>query len=237
MPTFGGLSPFPLRFGGGKPLLEHIVDSLNAARGTAYDTSQTSTVYAENLAIARALEAAWSANARLRNQMDPDKMSDFLPRWLKILGLPITANASTASNRALVKATFERATRAPTYQAIYDLCSTILGDLFVDLVKTTSSTSGVVSYVPASESWDPGYWSEDTITGLNWYSLISHLVVLVEKPTAMDDSEFYATIGRVIGPLDSYLPSWVTFDLVRDGVNGAGFYLDEDDNLDNQRFD
>lgn len=70
-----------------------------------------------------------------------------------------------------------------------------------------------------------------------WTSNVAYIAIPCVKPVAMSEAEFYERMGVVFATLDPYVPAWLDFDWFRDGVNGAGFYLDEDPNLDNQRFD
>ncbi len=51
----------------------------------------------------------------------------------------------------------------------------------------------------------------------------------------MTDAEFYPQVGKIYQYLHILLPAWCNFDWFQDGINGAGFYLDEDYNLDNMR--
>lgn len=235
MPAFGGLTPFPLRFGGGVPLLQRIVESLNATHGDALDVDQTSIPYALNMSIARAIWAAWSGNLRMRNQFDPQRMTDMLGRWLTILQIPILPTDTDTRRRQLVAATFLRWARPPTQQAIADAASNILGPLFVSVQRITTATPPN-AFVPASPSWGAGYWQVDSSGAITWYSTISNFIVIVAKPASMTEGDFYQTIGQVRPVLDSYKPAWTTFSLVREGSVPGHFILDDPHNLDNERF-
>jgi hypothetical protein len=70
----------------------------------------------------------------------------------------------------------------------------------------------------------------------SWSSGVAHLAILTQQPATMDDGEYYSTRASVLSELDAILPAWMTFDVLRDGVSGAGFILDDAHNLDNERF-
>jgi len=232
MPTFGSYSPFPLRFGGGRPPLEHRVKSILAQLGTAYTKDATGLVWIRAMALGRVIWELWESNKRLANQWDPVRMTDFLGRWEKILALPVSPTDSLATRRARVGLTMARAGYADR-STLYATCLAYLGSsVFLSIVTTSSADANV---------WTPSGWpmgqhgSPGTIP--DWLSTVSHIDVLTTQPSGMSDAEYYSTRASVKPALDAILPAWATFDIVRDGPHGAGFYLDEQANLDNQRFD
>ena len=105
---------------------------------------------------------------------------------------------------------------------------TILGAAFVSVVHTTSAGAVV---------WTPVGWPMGSHGSLNWYSTVMHVAVKVAQPTSMDDAEFYDRTSALMVALDGILPAWVTFGWFREGPSGAGFYLDDEHNLDNEAFD
>lgn len=233
MPTFGGLAPFPRRYGGGTPGIKTIADSLSAQLGTAYNTTDTTgIVYIRIQALARVIWAAWCQNQRLANQWDPVRMTDFLPRWEKIYGLAPNPGDSLSVRRARVGVAMARVGYG-TARAVFDACTAFLGPCFVGVV--TNSSAGANVWTPAG--WPMGAHPA-TASQPDWYSSVAHIVVLTTQPATMPDDEFYATIGSVKPVLDGILPSWVTFDVLKDGPGGAaaGFILDDPHNLDLERF-
>ncbi len=228
MPTFGGLSPSPQRLGGGTPSLKHIVESLASQLGTAYDAlDPDGIVYLELLAEARCLQAMWSQNARLANQWQGERVTDFLQRWEKIYALPSFPSDTLQDRRARIAVAQARVGFAdpPT---IWDICSSILGSAFVSVVHTDSSAAAV---------WTPTGWPMGSHGAINWYSSVAHLAVKVTQPSSMSDEDFYARCGALMVALDGVLPAWITFDWFRLSGFGAGFYLDDEHNLDNEAFD
>ncbi len=220
MPTFGGSSPFPLRFGGGKTRLQSIVDSLGVARGTAYDVSQPSNVYAEDMAIARCVEALWSANARLANQWDPARMTDFLERWEAILEVPPAIGDSLRTRRQRVAGKLKAAT-GPTAQIVSDACAALLGSMFVQVEFTPLAT--------AVQQWPANGFAT------SWYSTTCHIVVRLTQPSTVSNAQYYQAKGLCVQLLDSILPAYMTFDVAKySSVVVSQFLLDDPANLDNE---
>jgi hypothetical protein len=234
MGTFGGLAPFPRRFGGAPRRISTILKSLQKQLAPKYDVFDTNgIVYVRLNALARVIAGGWSQNARLANQWDPARMTDFLERWEAIFGLSPATTDSMTVRRARVGARIALAGFG-TLAAVYTLCQMMLEDVFVSVVHTDVSQALV---------WTPAGWpmgnhaSMPANPGPDWFSTISNLAILTQQPSTMDDAEYYAKRASVLPELDDILPAWVTFDVVRDGAHGIGFYLDDDHNLDNERFD
>lgn len=223
MANFGGMSPLPLRLGGGSHRrLEAIYNSINQALGTAYDISDDSNVTAETMAEARLIEWLWSSNQRLANQMDPPRMTDFLPRWEGILGVPPRRGDTDQTRRSHVAAKLA-ASGNPNEQGVNEVVSALLGALLL-----------AVEYTPLASA--NTHWAgtgEPTL----WSSSVAHILVRVTKPTNMADQDFFVTMASVITALDDFAPAWSTFDWGVFAVNGLrGFYFDEH-NLDVETFD
>lgn len=234
MPAFGGQNPGYERYGGGTPNLKRLVDSLNSQRGTAYNTDQSSNVYAENMAYARAINHAWSDNNRLANQWDAQRMTDFLPRWEKIFGIVPDPLDSLQARRAVIANAFLRLGQQPGYQAVYDACLAAVGsDVFVGIVHTTSAAGvngpAVVWTPDTTPAWPVG--NVDPSHVLTWYSNIAHVLIQVQQPASMGDAEFSGRVGKLWPILDSFLPAWVTWDwfkVIHAGGTVKGFFLDEE---------
>jgi hypothetical protein len=234
MPWFGGSCPFPLRFGGGTPLIKTLARSIAAQLGTAFDTIDTSTLlYVELQAEARVLAAAWRQNERLGNQSDPFRMTDFLPRWEKIYGLYPLPTDTMSKRRAKIAVAMARAGYADG-GTIFATCLAYLGaSVFVGLVNTPSSSALV---------WTPSGWPMGNHpvlpTDPDWSSSVAYLAIQVQQPANMPASVFYATVATMMPALDAILPAWVTFDWFRQDISGSsGFYLDDLPNLDDEAFD
>ena len=239
MPAFGGMSPFPLRLGGGRPRTQVLVDALNADRGDAYDAStRTTTVYVEDMAIARAIGAAWGTNYRLGTLWDAHRMPlEILERWESILAMVVGPTDTEATRRAALAAKLAVVGRSSLSSVLYDALSAALGSVFVAVEYV--SYAGAVMTVP-----DGSYpWGTPDAT-YPWSSTVARVLVRLQAPTGYTEGQFYAAAGKVPSILDPMLPVWVTFDWYRsgpisapsNGISGAGFYLDDPHNLGNEVF-
>lgn len=238
---FGGYHPYPRRFGGGRTRLETIHESINASRGTAYSKDRSSVVWVENMAIARALAAAWSTNQRLANQTDPRRMTDMLGRWERILAIPVPASATEADRRAEVLARFERIGKASVHSRIYSECVRVLGSFFVAVEYIDIANANVVSP-------DASYpWGHQAPAPYVWYSTVAHILIKMTQPAGYTDADFWAKAAAITPVMDDLLPVEVTWDWYRcprvgagievvGGPSCAGWYLDEP-NLDILVFD
>lgn len=211
---------------------ETILRSLLDARGVAYDTGTGSLVYVECLAHARVLAAVWRFHRRLRNQFDPLRMTEFLPRWERIFRIPAAPSATQNDRRAAVAAKFALIGQRANANGLHDLLASILPDLSPVVVRTASSAANTQTHVAVAV---PG---GVTTTGTSrWLSTVSHLGIRVTKPAWMTEADFYAQAGRIWQWLPGFLSAWCTFDWYREDVSGTGFVLDTTPNLDNQAFD
>ena len=252
---FGGLSPSPERSGGGRTVVGRVLDSLNAQMGTAYDTTQPSNVYLKNMGRARAIAECWSTNARLANQWDPTRMTDFVARWEKIYGLYPLPTDTMVDRRARIQAAVLRVAQFPSYQAVVDQLTLTLGVVFVSVTHTgtnaanpTVGPGGVVTS-PSGPAVVVSPALGNTTSSVDWASTVAHVAVQVKQPVGMLDVDFYVVCGKIFPILDSWLPAWVTFDWYRvlhTNATVTGFWLDGDPvnaaagatlvNLDNEVF-
>lgn len=233
MPSFGCYGGvWPIRFGGGTPALKTRHEGILAQLGTAYSkTDSPGLVWLRAMAMARAFQDVWETNRRMALQWDPERVTDFLGRWEKICSLPVSPNDSLSVRRARLAIARARAGYADA-STIYTTCLAYLGaSVFVSVVTTSSASADV--YTPSG--WPMG--NHPTVLGdTDWSSGVSHIAIMTQQPSAMDDGTYYTTRASVIPALDAILPSWVTFDVLRDGAGGAIFRLDDSHNLDNERF-
>lgn len=236
---YGGYFPYPRTFGGGRPRLQIIHDALNAARGTAFDaTNQSTIVWVENMAYARALcFDGYGTNDKLANQSDPARMTDYLPRWEKIFRIPVPVDASPYERRLEVAKRFRRFVDSTGLHArLRDTLREVLGDVFGALEYIDPSIAAI--YVP-----DNTYPYGTVQPGHPWYSTVCHILVLLTKPANYTEGEFYAAAAKIFPAVDSFLPAWVSLDWYRrpvgtpvnvsGGPSQAGFYWDNEHNLDN----
>lgn len=238
---FGGYHPYPRRFGGGKPRLRVLHESINSQRGTALDTTdRTSVVWIENMAFARAINAAWSTNQRLAHQWDPQRMTDMLSRWEKIIRVPILASTTDAARRRTLLTRFRRIGRLANHARLLTELSEAIGEPFVS-VEYISLANAVV-HVP------DGLYPWGTVaTGSPWYSTTALILVRLQKPNGYTEGDFYEAAAKVAPILDAITPSWASWSWYRapestpveviGGPSAGGFYLDDEHNLDNNCFD
>lgn len=234
MARFGGMSPFPRRFGGGTPRAKIILESLNADCGDALDaTNPDSIVYVENMAIARAIASAWSTNARLGNIWQPLRMSEeIVQRWERILALTPGEDDLLTTRRQRIADIFARFGKPTVAGRIEDLLAPALGDVFVAVEYIAYASARVV--VP------DGTYSIGVVGTVPWTSTVSHILVRLQKPADMTEGEFYDAAGRVYELCDPILPAWAAIDWYRAGSNYSaagglsrpGFYVAADLNGD-----
>jgi len=222
----GGLSPFPLRFGGGNRRLQRIVESLAKARGTAYDVTQPSNLYPNIMATARLLNASWATNASLGFLWDAAR-TPALARWEAMLALPVSATDTEQDRRNRLAAVFAKIGQAVTENSLSVQLQAALGPVFVsvDFLSTTV----------ALQQTSPG-----------WFSNVAHVLIRVQTPAGYQEVDFQNAVAKIFGIMDAQAPAWVTWDWYRPGptpipVTGGpsagGFFLDDTHNLDNEVFD
>src|SRR5437868_5990182 len=113
----GVFDPAPRRFGGqaGRPE-ELILEALIEGHGSALADDVGTYQWAEHLAEARCIAYLWGLNRRMANQWDPERMTDFLPRWEAIRGLTPLSSDTPVSRRAKVLAKVQADGLPPTQQ-------------------------------------------------------------------------------------------------------------------------
>lgn len=241
MPGFGGMTPYPRKFGGGKPRVQILLETLNADRGTALDASdRTSTVYVINMAFARALSAAWGTNERLGNLWNPQHMpSEFVTRWESLLAIRPSPTDTEKTRRNRLETLFSNFGQPATNGRITYLLEQAIGDAFV-AVEYIDYANAHITVPDGSYPW--GTASTDA----PWSSSVANVLVRLQKPTGWTEGDFYAAAGLVIQLLEPLLPVWCTVSWYRAGssstsVSGgpsaAKFILDDVSNLGNQVFD
>ena len=241
MPACGGKAPYPRRMGGGKPRLVYLLDSLNAQRGTAYDVTENSPIYVENMAFARAFAELWSMNQRLANQWIPSRMTTCLSRWEAILGITPGASDTDTVRRERISTIFSRTGAIANRATLEVALSAALGSVFL-AIEYISYANAVIHVPDGTYPWGT------VATDIPWSSTVSHILIKTQKPSGYSEGEFYAAVGVIEEIMDAYVPSWVTWDWYRapaagvavtvtGGPSAAGFYLDDEHNLDNAVFD
>lgn len=241
---FGGYSPYPRKLGGnkhdGKPLLQVVHESLNAARGAAFDTdSETSIAAVETMAWARAIVFdGWELNARLGHQWDARRTTDMLPRWERIFKIRPRPGASPRERRNELVLRWERFGGISNHARLTTALSEALGDYFV-AVEYISLANAVVHVPDGTYPWGT------VVDGVPWYSTVARILVRLQKPAGATEAQFREAAGKVPTVLDPIVNAFVTFKGYRGGASAysvsggpsaGGFFLDESNNLDFQVF-
>ena len=228
----GGFFPGPWRTGPSKgATLEGLCNSLLAARGTTFDQVDRNTaVFVEVMAQARVLWDAWETLRRATLQWDPDRMTDFLPRWEAIFRISVPPGASKRARRAMVKRRFQQIGIKANVGGLNAILSQIFPDIFVTIVNDTTATA--VSHTYFNVTVPGGV----TIVGDGrWNSSIHVISVQVQQPGWMSDAAFYAQAAQLLQWVDPVLPSWCDIHWFRfSSADAIGFLLDDPHNLDNE---
>lgn len=241
MPFFGGSTPWPLRFGGGVPRLQRIVESLQVQRGPLYSTNPKSAVGIENNAYARVIDRdVYGTNERLANQFDPRRTTadGLMSRWERVFDLTPATGATEPARRAAIVAAWQRFILNNDAQGLSDTITGVLGQ--PSAPGSLLVTIGYVSPAAAISWWpiNPNPFP-DAYQPTPWYSTIAYIPIKVTQPAAMNDADFAAAMNEATTTLDGLLPSWVTFAWwTTDTTAGAdGFYLDTPQNMWRDAFD
>ena len=241
---YGAYFPYPRRFGGGRPLLRIVHEALNAAQGDAIDANNSATyAWTMNMACARALTFdGYGTNERLALQTDPRRMTDMLGRWERILHINPPPNATAYDRRQKVLRRFRRFLYASAFHSkLVAILREEIPEVFV-AIEYIGAINAIVHVPDESYPWG------SVVPGFPWYSTIAHVLIFLQKPEGYSEQNFYDAAAKVGPAIDGVLPGTATFDWYRmpasgvpievdEGPSQAGFYLDNDHNLDNNVFD
>ena len=151
----------------------------------------------------------------------------------------VAPRGTVAERRARVAGPFERTGVVLNRQLLKDTLRAELGAAFV---AVESYTTDVAAITVPDGSYPWGTPNEE----YPWTSSVAKILVRMQKPEGWLDWQFYEATGRVSAVLDPLVPAWVTIDWYRPGVqseavaggpSAAGFYIDDENNLDNQVFE
>lgn len=228
----GSFNPSPFRVGSAAAsYYKGILESLLESYGTGLSNDQDSYVYAEAMADARTITELWLTNQRFANQWDPDRMTDFLGRWMSILGIASDPTDTPRQQRAKVKAKLQLIGKAATTSDFYDLCLELLGDILVSVDNQTADQA--TSAAPGGLTLPGGV----TVPDGDWCSSVSYVAIHIEKPSTMTQQEFQITVDAIRPVIDGFLPAWADWGVFENSpsLGDVGFVLDEN-NLDTQGF-
>ena len=243
----GAFNSFPRKFGREQGHVEELLlNALLEGDGSAMASEVDSYNWAEQLANAHAIAALYHLNQRFANQWDPVRMTDFIPRWERILHLTPLLTDSDTDRRTRIGAKMALYAQPPTQQVITDMMTTLLGPLFVQIVNTPSSEANAfVGETAANQAYGyagggvsvPGGVTlpDATALGITWYSSVAYICILTQRTATSTDASYYAQMGTIVQFLDDILPAWATWAWVEDGTTVGEFILDDVHNLDNER--
>lgn len=227
--TTGRYSSGPFRSGKTRDSISDLaISDMLADLGSSYSDDSTSTVVAELIQYAKAIEILFRSNNKLGNLYQPQRLtSEVIERWSKALNVRFKANASIEDKKAAIAAKLAVIGTSATYQGVSDLLRTIAPNTFQGITNTDwkhahSSVTGGVDvgggvYIPTDAI---GYWSS-----------VHHVAVKLAQPASMNDTDFYAEAYNIRNFLDDFLPAWTTFDWYRD-VSPFGFSVVDEANPD-----
>lgn len=235
--SFGGGSPYPRKLGGGRPRVRDLRDAIGQDRGDAYTTEPGTIVFAENSALARAINSGWGTNTRLGNLWNPLRCDpQTLSRWEAILAIPVSTKDSIIDRRNKVAKVLTFKAEGLRGNLLSELA--VLGQYVVDIEYLNIANATVYS----PDNTYPFGTQNPTVP---WASTAASVIVRLQKPANTTEADFYKAVAKALAVLDPYLPVWVTFDWYRagpvssasGGLSGVGFYLDDEANFDNQLLD
>lgn len=201
---------------------ETVLKNLNKARGNAYSSYQdedtSSLVYVENLAYAKAISEIYGAAQRAKNQLDPNKMSVFIPRWNQLLGIIPNYDDTIDQQKAVIAIKLALLSKRPINAELENLCRAYLGEYFVEIIHDISSNNQ--GSIGNNESL--------TISGgvtlpadTSWHSGLSHIIIRCWQPRTPEgqvletDFEYDQRVNRLLYVLDDFLPAYVEASVMR----------------------
>lgn len=236
----GGFNPAPFVFGGAAASdLEALQEGYAELMGSALAKERGSFQWIENHATARTLGYLYGLVRRFGNQSDPTKMVEAaLERWEAIFGIAVGSHDTPALRRERVSAKMSLIGGDTTYQAVNDYLTRILGPMYQGLIFTDPMDA--TTYVPGGGSVPGGpTFLDGNLIGPSmspYASSVAYMAIKLVKPAEMSEAEFYERAATIYDEVDGLVGAWMDFGWFRDGPNGPGFFLDEPNNLDNQRF-
>jgi len=255
----GAFTSFPVSFGASvNTIHETMLNALLQAQGSAIATDIDSAAYVECYAKARLLADMWSTVIRLGNQFDPNKMTDFLPRWEAIYGIVPSPTATLAQRRALIASKIANYGNSPTIQVVTDLLALVLGDVFVTILYGSDTiqdgyyagSAGIEGFVPGGANVLGGFdFPDQSVNNPNipfgftegqgfnqqgWSSTMATLLIIVQQPVGMSNQTFLNIVAQIDNNLENLMPAWATWAWAEyNSLGTLGFILDEQ-NLDKE---
>lgn len=209
---------------------QHYIE-IQTGRGSAYTTDYGTQVWAENIAMARAFSGLSRATERMAANALPASAHEALDGWVDRLGVTITDLDNWDAIRLACASRFKLA-RGPTRANEDAAIAELLGPAFVAVWRQEGATLAApptLTYWPTANPGPDSYALTIDQNGNKraWLSEREHLVVEVQQPPGMSDTDFLRLVNvQLFELLDSMLPSTATFDWSMSV--GTGFLLDID---------
>lgn len=208
---WGGLEPFPKRFGGGESIHSAYLDVIKQSLGSAFTTNDASLVGARNIAISRMVGAMYMLAEKVRNNALPATASDSLLSWADRLGVPVRPGDSVTSIRNACIAKYKLPLGA-TRQNITDSVTTLLSGALLSITefKGISLNSPTTRTFWAGINPGPDNFALDSRGA--WISDRCHIVISIQQPANMAfDTMLYLINVQMFGLLDILLPAYCTW--------------------------
>lgn len=158
------------------------------------------------MAMSRVIFEAWETVRRFSLQFDPRTTTSYLERWEAILGVVPGPDLTFNERRRLLVAKWDLVGRTPTSQAVTDLLASVLGPIFVEILRIPS-TQALMS-MPGGMTVLGG----NTVPDGDWYSSVSHIPVRVTLPPSMTLSAFVDRVALFLPFFYDIMPSYVTYE-------------------------
>lgn len=233
--------PYPRRHGGGRPrylaILEGLLDRLKTQ---GYSVETTSVHYVRCVALAREISATWGTLTRLGHSRDPWRMDiTTLERWERMLKLARRAADTEYSRRSRLANLFALSGLPTITSLVQTIAARTVGSRYIAVEHIPVASARIT--VPSGS-----YPFGSVVSGAPWSSTVCHMLVLCQKLAGDTEGSFYEAMGQLMAALDPVMPAWMTFTWYREAISGwtsipdgpskAGFYCDDDHNLDNNCF-
>lgn len=195
-----------------------------AGMGNAITSERGSLAWIEAFTISRAMTAALNFVELMGNQLSPTSMSVFADRFASIYNLQTqgTGDVPTNLNQIKLYVSLKEAVfgTPPTYSAVFQFISTILGQIFIDLEYIDIQVQSLATQAPLT-------------VGKYWFSPLSTLLVRVWQPRDNQDNNLMSTADflNTVDLYKSFVEPWLPADiavrnlqLVYPGNDGYGSY-------------
>ncbi len=197
--------------------------AIQGGRGSAYSKSRGTLVHAENIALARAEAARTRAAERMTCNAQPLTADERLEYWAQVLAVHRRENEPRWRLRLRCAAKYQTVL-GPSPANVDAALQTLLGTAYV---KSWRQVGASLAVPPTQTFWpgvNPGPVAYN-LGGGTWLSERSNLVVEVQRPAGMTDSDLaYLLNVQMFELLDRTLPAYMTFNWGF-GVT-SGFVLD-----------